>query len=215
MKYENDKFILDDGHVVPAKEAMEIHKQIELNTYREDVEQSIYTLGCEGYLEYTDDIAKEVIKQICTETIDQNIAYEVTKKMTEELASARERISRSFEIKRKIVDSGDSYIFKNWQKLVPSLAKSDFLIALYWLCEDPLTVHGKLTREIGLTNNGLVKLRRVHNEYENFIGFYSCENGELWGGDSFLIPCSNKNYADENGMTKTHMKVSISARDRI
>lgn len=117
----------------------------------------------------------------------------------------------NFLIKSKIVRNGESTVFKNWQKLAPSLTPDDFLRELEWVCADDFDSHGRLTREIGLTRNGIVKLFR-HNI--RFVTFRH-KDGRLWKGDIFLVPCDDPDYADENGMCRTLLKLSLSARDKI
>lgn len=118
----------------------------------------------------------------------------------------------NFEIKAKIVLSGNSSIFKNWQSLLPNLSEEMFLSSLKWVCEDPNADSGKLTREIGLTKIGIVKLIR-HQERCGTVFRY--EDGRLWNGDVFRVPCSNPDYADADGMINDSIKLSLSARDKV
>lgn len=120
----------------------------------------------------------------------------------------------NFEAKAKIVASGNSRIFKAWNEALPNLTEEMFLKELEWLCGDPLDNFGKLTREIGLTSYGIVRLKRNYNQGSGLTTI-RYEDGRLWDGDFFRRPCSNKNYADENGMITEHHKISLSARDRV
>ncbi len=122
-------------------------------------------------------------------------------------------MNNNFETKQKIVVAGDSEVFKNWQQLLPNITEEMFLDAVKWVCEDPAQDGEKLTREIGLTKIGIVKLTR-HN-LKNGMTEIRYENGMLWTGDSFRVPCDNPNYADEDGMIQQTFKLSLSARDRI
>lgn len=120
----------------------------------------------------------------------------------------------NFETKAKIVASGNSRIFKAWQEALPNLTKEMFLKELDWLCNDPLDELGKLTREIGLTSYGIVRLERHYNRGSQLTTI-RYQDGRLWDGDNFYRPCSNKNFADKNGMIWEHHKISLSAKDRV
>lgn len=108
------------------------------------------------------------------------------------------------------VKAGESRIFKNWQEW-GLITEDEFIDALTWLCDDPLTEDGKLTRELAMleskdmrekklserTDGGekfalpydesklkgeLVKLKRVYDERGNFIGFYTVDTNRLYEG---------------------------------
>ena len=122
----------------------------------------------------------------------------------------------NFEIKKKIVMNGGSRIFKNWNQLVPNLTEEMFIDALKWVCEDPKDEKGRLTREIGLTKNGIVKLKRSYDQ-GGMCAFYY-QKGKLWHlwyGSSFKVPCDKPAFADENGMTTVMKNISLSARDSV
>ena len=56
--------------------------------------------------------------------------------------------------KEKTVKAGESKIFSDWKRLVPTLTEDEFLVNLRWVCEDMCENGdgtGRLTREIGLT----------------------------------------------------------------
>ena len=86
-----------------------------------------------------------------------------------------ERICMDYEIAKKIVEAGDSKIFKE-----------DFLAGIEWLCEEPKRYPadhryaGLLRRELGIRKNGqLVHLRRVYPK--GLCAFYEDKPfGELW-----------------------------------
>lgn len=122
-------------------------------------------------------------------------------------------MNNNFETKKKIILAGDSEVFKNWQRLLPNLTEEMFLDAVKWVCDDPAQHGEKLTREIGLTRIGIVKLNR-HNLRTGLTEF-RYENGRLWTGDNFRIPCDNPDYADEDGTILQTFKLSLSARDRV
>lgn len=94
----------------------------------------------------------------------------------------------NYEIKKMIVEKGESAIFKNWHEH-EGITMEDFLEGLKWLCEDPRDERGRLTRELGCHKGKVVKLRRVNNL---ITVFYEVDSGLRYGG-----------------------YVSISARDRV
>lgn len=113
----------------------------------------------------------------------------------------------NFEIKKKIVLAGDSRIFKDWAAH-STITVDDFVTALEWVCEDALDENGKLTREIALAPDRIVKLRRS-NDRLGMTAFYEyhIDNGgdgalgSLWGGERF-----------PDGFIH---KVTLSAKDRV
>ena len=80
--------------------------------------------------------------------------------------------------------------------------------ALQCLCEDALDKNGKLTREIALAPDRIVKLRRV-NDSLGMTAFYEYprdngsdgELGSLWSGEKF-----------PDGFVR---KISLSVKDRV
>lgn len=120
-----------------------------------------------------------------------------------------------FDVCKKIIDFGRSEVFENWKTLAP-ITKDDFLDALRWLCEDPQdggVAKDKMTREIGLTPDGIVKLSRSYGAC-GICAFYD-QDGKLWGGRTFRIPCDDPRYADEDGKIDVNLHLSLSCRDRI
>lgn len=122
----------------------------------------------------------------------------------------------NFEIKKRLVEEGKSKIFSAWKNLVPSLTEKEFLENLEWLCADPREngdgKTGRLTREIGLTSQGIVHLTRQNNW---LTSFYRDDTNELWTGDFFKIVADKIGYADTDGMITQHAKISLSAEDRV
>ena len=134
-------------------------------------------------------------------------------------------MKNTFLTKQKIVLNGDSSVLTKWQEFLPDLTKEAFIEALAWVCDDPLDAHGMLTREVGLTRKGLMKLQRSNDARGNFIGFYTAE-GRRWEGDFFRVPCTKKyisdpekaiqqGYADGDGKIKLHFQLSLNAHDRV
>ncbi len=113
----------------------------------------------------------------------------------------------NFEIKKKIVLAGGSRIFNDWAAH-SSITMDEFISALQWVCEDALDENGKLTREIALAPDHIVKLRRV-NDSLGMTGFYEYPRdnggagalGALWTGEKF-----------PDGFMH---KVTLSAKDRV
>lgn len=129
-----------------------------------------------------------------------------------------------FEKKAQMVKAGGSKIFKQWSELVPELTEEDFITALEWVCDDPRggEERGKLTREIGLTKSGIVKLTRTGSWVTSF---YRLDTKELWAGETFKAPCEKHTkdparakqmgLVDEDGMIELHAQISLSAEDRV
>ncbi|MHA2719558.1 hypothetical protein [Streptococcus agalactiae] len=63
-------------------------------------------------------------------------------------------MTNNFEIKKKIVEEGNSELFELWQK-AGLLTKEEFLDLLEWVCDDPMP-EGRLTREVGLFRTGYI-----------------------------------------------------------
>lgn len=124
-------------------------------------------------------------------------------------------MTNNFETKKKIVIAGDSKVFRNWAEH-SNITEDDFISALEWVCADQLNDKGKMTREIGLTPDGIVKLDRCYGE-DGVCAFYL--DGKLWNGATFKRPCANdreKMYSLDGGKTveETH-KITLSCKDRI
>lgn len=138
-------------------------------------------------------------------------------KITEEMKAKR------FNLKHKTaqVKAGRSKVFQNWKEW-GLVTEDEFIDALTWLCDDPLTEDGKLTRELAMIEtedmwkkqmmsrpNGhkyassydesnlkgeLVKLKRVYDKCGNFVGFYRVDTGLHFGGSgSFKVSISPMN----------------------
>lgn len=113
----------------------------------------------------------------------------------------------NFEVKKKIVITGNSRIFNDWSAH-SSITMDEFISALQWVCDDALDENGKLTREIALAPDSIVKLRRV-NDSLGMTGFYEYPSdnggagtlGALWNGEKF-----------PDGFMH---KVTLSAKDRV
>ena len=89
-----------------------------------------------------------------------------------------------FEVKKNIVLTGNSRIFNNWAEH-SSITADDFIVALEWVCDDPLDANGMLTREIALAPDRIVKLRRVNDHRTGITSFYKFEGDN--GGERFSM----------------------------
>ena len=114
-----------------------------------------------------------------------------------------------FEVKKNLVLTGNSRIFNNWAEH-SSITADDFIVALEWVCDDPLDANGMLTREIALAPDRIVKLRRINDHHTGITSFYKFEGdnggengklGTIWGGEIF-----------DDGFMR---KISLSAKDRV
>lgn len=119
-----------------------------------------------------------------------------------------------FYTKEKIVLAGGSKILSNWQKHSTVTVK-EFLEALEWLCKDPLTENGYMTREIALTPYGVKKLRRVTDVW-GLVYFYDWYTGLIWSGEVFERPSvTEKEKCFFGDTVKELQKISISCKDHI
>ena len=122
----------------------------------------------------------------------------------------------NIEIKKKIVLAGGSKIFKNWSEH-SSITQSEFISALEWLCEDPCdggTSKTRVTRGIGLTPTGLVKLRYHYDS--DLTTIYELDSGALWVGAMFPVTDAEQvRVWGVDGKCATQMKIGITCRDRI
>ncbi len=103
----------------------------------------------------------------------------------------------NFDIKKKIVESGNSEVFKYWHENA-GISMEDFLAELKWLCEDPYKIFSrkcaKMTRQLGCTKDGeLVRLFRVYARNADFLGFYRESNGERWSNiEGVTLSCQDR-----------------------
>lgn len=120
-----------------------------------------------------------------------------------------------YEVSEKIVKNGESRVFKSWKEKCPNFTEGEFLDSLKWLYEDPRTEDGKLTREIALSENGIIRLKRAYGA-DGLCVFY--KNGLSWGGELFHVEPRNdheKMFAESDGRISMMFKVTLSAMDRV
>ena len=106
----------------------------------------------------------------------------------------------------------NSKIFKNWCEH-STITEAEFVEALGWLHDDPRDEQGRMTREIGLSPTGILRLTRT---YTNGGRCYFYHNGELWNGEHFTTPCRNEKErafsADGENLITLH-KITLSPED--
>ena len=106
----------------------------------------------------------------------------------------------------------NSKIFKNWCEH-STITEEEFVEAISWLHDDPRDEKGRMTREIGLTPTGIIKLTRT---YTNDGRCYFYHNGELWNGEHFTTPCGNekeKAFSADGENLVTFHKITLSPED--
>lgn len=81
----------------------------------------------------------------------------------------------------------NSKIFRSWQEH-STITETEFVEALGWLHNDPRDEQGRMTREIGLTPAGILRLSRAYTN-QGLCYFY--HNGELWNGEHFTTGGEN------------------------
>lgn len=64
----------------------------------------------------------------------------------------QERNKWLFDVKMKVLKSGNSRVFKEWNRYC-GIQEDEFIEALKWLAEDPRTPLGRPTRAVGITLN--------------------------------------------------------------
>ena len=79
----------------------------------------------------------------------------------------------------------NSQIFQNWKEH-STITEEEFAEALGWLHDDPRDEQGRMTREIGLSPTGILRLTRAYTD-QGLCYFY--HEGKLWSGEHFSTPC--------------------------
>lgn len=88
-----------------------------------------------------------------------------------------------YEHAKKLVDSGKSKLFENWNE-IGNISIDEFLAGYKWLSEDPLDEKGRISRDIGLevTKDAQNKFMLVHNpEQAKIIGIKTYDSNNLKG----------------------------------
>ena len=81
----------------------------------------------------------------------------------------------------------NSKIFQNWKEH-SAITEEEFVEALGWLRDDSYDNQGRMTREIGLTPTGILRLTRAYTDQGLC---YFCHDGELWNGEHFTTDGEN------------------------
>jgi hypothetical protein len=82
--------------------------------------------------------------------------------------------SVNYEAKKRIVQAGESRICNNWVEHT-DVTPQDFLEALEWVCEDPFDEEGRITREIGLEQNRIVRLQIFRDDSTGLMSLVDIE----------------------------------------
>lgn len=117
-----------------------------------------------------------------------------------------------YSVVEKIVKSGNSKVFDNWREHA-TITEAEFLEALKYLSEDPLDERGRLTREVGLTPQGIIYLDRVYDNGADICVFY--HDGFVWDGALFEMKTSEREKEAYGDSVITNFKISLSAWDKI
>lgn len=105
-------------------------------------------------------------------------------------------------------------LYENWSTN-SSITESEFFEAMLWLCEDPGQDIGDWrypTREVGLAQTGLNKLKRVNGEVSALYD----ETGYLWCGERFKRKPENEGekwWVSRDGMIHETHKICVNLRD--
>ena len=115
-------------------------------------------------------------------------------------------------MEKKFIFNPNSQIFQNWQEH-STITEEEFVSALGWLHDDPRDEQGRMTREIGLTPTGILRLTRT---YTNDGRCYFYHDGELWNGEHFTTACRNekeKAFSADGENLITFRKITLSPDD--
>ena len=113
---------------------------------------------------------------------------------------------------KTFIFNSNSKIFRSWQEH-STITETEFVEALDWLHNDPRDEKGRMTREIGLTPTGILRLTRT---YTNDGRCYFYHNGKLWSGEHFTTPCrteKEKRFSADGENLITLHKITLSPED--
>ena len=113
---------------------------------------------------------------------------------------------------KTFIFNSNSKIFLNWCEH-STITETEFVEALGWLHDDPHDDQGRMTREIGLAPEGILKLTRAYTD-QGLCYFY--HNGELWNGEHFSTPCrteKEKKFSADGENLVTFHKITLSPED--
>ena len=115
-------------------------------------------------------------------------------------------------MEKSFIFNPNSQIFQNW-KSHSTITEEEFVSALKWLHGDPRDEQGRMTREIGLSPTGILRLTRAYTD-QGLCYFYN--NGELWNGEHFTTPCrteKEKRFSADGENLITLHKITLSPED--
>ena len=119
---------------------------------------------------------------------------------------------RRTTMEKSFIFNPNSKIFRSWQEH-STITEEEFVEALGWLHDDPRDEQGRMTREIGLTPTGILRLTRAYTD-NGLCYFY--HNGELWNGEHFTTPCrteKEKRFSADGENLITLHKITLSPED--
>ena len=115
-------------------------------------------------------------------------------------------------MEKAFIFNPNSKIFQNWKEH-STITETEFVEALSWLHDDPRDEKGRMTREIGLTPTGILRLNRAYTD-QGLCYFY--HDGKIWNGEHFSTPCRNEKEkrfsADGENLITLH-KITLSPED--
>ena len=134
--------------------------------------------------------------------------------MIQEGTAVREppRNERRTTMEKAFIFNPNSKIFQNWKEH-STITEAEFVEALGWLHDDHRDEQGRMTREIGLTPTGILRLTRT---YTNDGRCYFYHNGELWNGEHFSTPCrtdKERAFSADGENLITFRKITLSQED--
>ena len=113
---------------------------------------------------------------------------------------------------KTFIFNSNSKIFLNWCEH-STITEAEFASALKWLHGDPRDDQGRMTREIGLSPTGILRLTRT---YTNDGRCYFYHGGELWNGEHFSTPCrteKEKRFSADGESIVAFHKITLSPED--
>ena len=115
-------------------------------------------------------------------------------------------------MEKTFIFNPNSKIFLSWCEH-STITEEEFVEALKWLHDDPYDNQGRMTREIGLAPEGILRLTRTYTD-DGRCYFY--HDGELWNGEHFSTPCrteKEKRFSADGENLITFHKISLSPED--
>lgn len=115
-------------------------------------------------------------------------------------------------MEKDFIFNPNSKIFRRWQEH-STITEDEFVAAIRWLHDDPRDERGRMTREIGLSPTGILRLTRAYTD-NGLCYFY--HEGKIWSGEHFSTPCTTEKErafsADGENLITFH-KITLSPED--